>query len=91
VVDGDTIWVELNREREKVRYIGIDAPETNHPIKGVQEYGAEAKAANRNSWRARSYGWSSMWGGGPGVGGTDASRWKPRNLSTSPISDIEKL
>ena len=47
VVDGDTIWVELNGEREKVRYIGIDAPETNHPTKGVQEYGAEAKAANR--------------------------------------------
>ena len=48
VVDGDTIWVELNGEREKIRYIGIDAPETNHPIKGVQEYGAEAKAANRS-------------------------------------------
>ena len=48
VVDGDTIWVCcLNGEREKIRYIGIDAPETNHPIKGVQEYGAEAKAANR--------------------------------------------
>ncbi len=48
VVDGDTIWVELNGEREKIRYIGIDAPETNHPTKGVQEYGAEAKAANRS-------------------------------------------
>ena len=47
VVDGDTIWVVLNGEREKVRYIGIDAPETQHPVKGVQEYGHEAKAANR--------------------------------------------
>ena len=48
VTDGDTIWVCcLNRQREKVRYIGIDAPETQHPIKGVQEYGYEAKAANR--------------------------------------------
>jgi len=48
VTDGDTIWVCcLNDQREKVRYIGIDAPETQHPIKGVQEYGHEAKAANR--------------------------------------------
>jgi micrococcal nuclease len=47
VVDGDTIWVVLNGEREKVRYIGIDAPETQHPVKGVQAYGHEAKAANR--------------------------------------------
>ena len=47
MVDGDTIWVELNGQREKVRYIGMDAPETQHPVKGVQEYGHEAKAANR--------------------------------------------
>ena len=47
VVDGDTLWVELNGQREKIRYIGIDAPETQHPVKGVQEYGHEAKAANR--------------------------------------------
>jgi len=48
VTDGDTIWVCcLNGQREKIRYIGIDAPETQHPVKGVQEYGHEAKAANR--------------------------------------------
>jgi len=48
VTDGDTIWVCcLNGQREKVRYIGMDAPETQHPVKGVQEYGHEAKAANR--------------------------------------------
>lgn len=46
VVDGDAIWVELNGQREKIRYIGIDAPETSHPVKGVQEYAQEAKAAN---------------------------------------------
>jgi micrococcal nuclease len=47
VTDGDTIWVCcLNGQREKIRYIGIDAPETQHPVKGVQEYGHEAKAAN---------------------------------------------
>jgi len=48
VTDGDTIWVCcLKGQREKVRYIGIDTPETQHPVKGVQEYGHEAKAANR--------------------------------------------
>ena len=54
VVDGDTIWVELNGQREKIRYIGIDAPETNHPIKGVQEYGSDAKASNRRLVEGRT-------------------------------------
>jgi micrococcal nuclease len=54
VVDGDTIWVELSGQREKIRYIGVDAPETNHPIKGVQEYGSEAKAANRKLVEGRT-------------------------------------
>lgn len=54
VVDGDTIWVALNGQREKIRYIGVDAPETNHPIKGVQEYGTEAKASNRKLVEGRT-------------------------------------
>ena len=55
VTDGDTIWVCcLNGQREKVRYIGMDAPETQHPVKGVQEYGHEAKAANRRLVEGKS-------------------------------------
>ena len=55
VTDGDTIWVCcLNGQREKVRYIGIDAPETQHPVKGVQEYGHEAKAANRKLMQGKA-------------------------------------
>jgi len=56
VVDGDTIQVcciGWKREkvrgwkREKVRYIGVDTPETHHPMKGVEHYGTEAAEANR--------------------------------------------
>ncbi len=43
VIDGDTI--EVNYET-KVRYIGIDTPETKHPRKPVQRMGKEASRAN---------------------------------------------
>jgi micrococcal nuclease len=46
VVDGDTIHVELGSTREKVRYIGIDTPETKHPTKGVQCFGQRASDFN---------------------------------------------
>jgi micrococcal nuclease len=44
VVDGDTILLYNN---QRVRYIGIDAPETVHPEKPVQYFGREASAANK--------------------------------------------
>jgi micrococcal nuclease len=53
VVDGDTIKVRLSpatlgrspglAERENIRLIGFDAPETRHPTKGAQAGGLEAK------------------------------------------------
>jgi micrococcal nuclease len=46
VVDGDTIHVLVRGRREKVRYIGVDTPETHHPSKPVQCYGARASAFN---------------------------------------------
>jgi micrococcal nuclease len=46
VVDGDTIHVQLGGRREKVRYIGVDTPETKHPTKGVQCFGHRASAFN---------------------------------------------
>jgi len=46
VVDGDTIAVLVDGRREKVRYIGVDTPETHHPTKPVQCYGREASAFN---------------------------------------------
>ncbi len=48
VIDGDTIQVCcVFGDRVRVRYIGIDTPETHHPMKGVEPYGMEAAEANR--------------------------------------------
>lgn len=48
VIDGDTIQVCcIAGRRERVRYIGIDTPETKHPTKGVEYFGEEAAEANR--------------------------------------------
>ncbi|MDP8904850.1 MAG: thermonuclease family protein [Chloroflexota bacterium] len=47
VVDGDTIRVQLDGVEYRVRYIGIDTPETVHPSRPVEWMGREASAANR--------------------------------------------
>lgn len=48
VVDGDTIEICCMRgKHEKVRYIGVNTPETKHPTKGVEPLGKEAAEANR--------------------------------------------
>lgn len=44
VIDGDTI--ELTDKR-RVRYIGIDTPETKHPSKGVECFGKESAQKNK--------------------------------------------
>ncbi len=44
VIDGDTIELETG---EKVRYIGVDTPETKHPSKPVQCFGREAAQKNK--------------------------------------------
>ncbi len=46
VVDGDTIHVQLGAMREKVRYIGVDTPETKDPRRPVQCYGQKAADFN---------------------------------------------
>jgi micrococcal nuclease len=47
VVDGDTIVVRLAGRDERVRYIGVDTPETVKPRTPVQCFGKKASAANR--------------------------------------------
>jgi micrococcal nuclease len=48
VIDGDTIQVCCVLEGlQRVRYIGINTPETKHPTKGVEHFGKEASEANR--------------------------------------------
>ena len=44
VVDGDTIIVNIDGKKERVRLIGVDTPETKHPKKPVEYYGKEASA-----------------------------------------------
>jgi len=46
VIDGDTIEVSIGGKTYKVRYIGIDTPETKDPQKGVEWMGPEAAAKN---------------------------------------------
>jgi endonuclease YncB( thermonuclease family) len=47
VVDGDTIRVEIDGQEYRVRYIGIDTPETVDPRGPVQCFGEEASERNR--------------------------------------------
>jgi micrococcal nuclease len=47
VVDGDTILVAVGGRQERVRYIGVDTPETVKPHTRVQCFGKRASAANR--------------------------------------------
>lgn len=47
VIDGDTIEVEIEGQAYKVRYIGIDTPETVDPRRPVGCFGEEASAANK--------------------------------------------
>lgn len=48
VIDGDTIEVSIGGNLYKIRYIGIDAPETVAPNTPVQQMGKEASAANKS-------------------------------------------
>ena len=47
VIDGDTVWVEIDGQIFDVRYIGMDTPETVHRQVGVECYGPEASQRNR--------------------------------------------
>jgi len=47
VVDGDTIHVRIGSWLEKVRYIGVNAPEIPHPdVRGWRDGGTKAQAVN---------------------------------------------
>ena len=47
VVDGDTIIVDRGNGNERLRYIGMNAPETVKPDTPVEWMGPEASAANK--------------------------------------------
>lgn len=47
VIDGDTIEVEIDKRNFKVRYIGVDTPETVDPRRPVACFGKEASLENK--------------------------------------------
>jgi endonuclease YncB( thermonuclease family) len=53
-IDGDTIQVFVNGRTEAVRYIGINTPEIDHPTKGREPGGEEARAVNRELVEGRA-------------------------------------
>lgn len=59
VTDGDTITVGIYGNNYKLRFIGVDTLETNHPSKGVEFFGKEApaftetKLNNQKVWTER--------------------------------------
>jgi micrococcal nuclease len=54
VVDGDTIVVVRGGAQERVRYIGVDTPETVKPRTPVQCFGKKASAFNHRLVEGRS-------------------------------------
>jgi len=47
VIDGDTFVLKMKGKEERVRLIGVDAPETKTPGREQEPYGAEARAFTR--------------------------------------------
>ena len=47
VVDGDTVDVNISGQVKRLRYIGVNTPETVDPRRPVECYGKEASAANK--------------------------------------------
>ncbi len=56
MIDGDTIEVRINNRTEKVRFIGVDTPETVHPTKGEEPYGREASDYTKSQLNDQSVG-----------------------------------
>ena len=49
VVDGDTAVINVDGQDRRVRFLGVDTPETVHPNKPVQFYGKEASNFTKES------------------------------------------
>ena len=53
VIDGDTIRVRVQGKEYTVRLIGVDTPETVHPTKTVQHFGAADSAYTKTALEGR--------------------------------------
>jgi endonuclease YncB( thermonuclease family) len=54
VLDGDTVVVDRGTERDTVRLLGVDTPETHHPTKPVECFGPEASVYTTRRLLGRS-------------------------------------
>lgn len=55
VVDGDTMDVSYeDGSTQRIRFIGVNTPETKHPTKGVEFYGHEASNYTKDSLTGKS-------------------------------------
>lgn len=54
VIDGDTIEIDLSGEVKKIRYIGVDTPETVDPRRPVGCFGKQASDENKRLVEGRS-------------------------------------
>ena len=52
-VDGDTAVVRIDGQEKRVRFLGVDTPETVHPNKPVQFYGKEASNFTKENLNGR--------------------------------------
>ena len=52
-VDGDTAVVKVDGQERRVRFLGVDTPETVHPNKPVQFFGKEASNFTKESLNGR--------------------------------------
>ena len=66
--DGDTIDVRLEGSTVRVRSIGVNTPETSHPIKGAEPFGKDAKKGTRRLVESRRSGSSGMSSSTTGMG-----------------------
>ena len=55
VIDGDTAYALMpDGSEEKLRFIGVNSPEINHPTKGLEPYGPEAEAFTRSQLEGKN-------------------------------------
>ena len=53
VVDGDTAVITVDGTERRVRFLGVDTPETVHPNKPAQFYGKEASSFTKQTLTGR--------------------------------------
>jgi micrococcal nuclease len=53
-IDGDTIDVMLDGKKIRIRLLGVDTPETVHPLKSVEKFGKEASDFTRTTLMGKS-------------------------------------